>query len=797
MEALRLGCETYSSDINPVSILIQKCILEFPQKFGNKSTGNNIAAKQTDNDLLKDIKKWSDWVLDRAHEEIGKFYPQASNGTRPVGYVTARTVPCQNHKCGAEIPLMPNYWLARKPAKKVAAYPLIKGKAIKFLVVGDGHDPMPRGFDPDKGTISRATAVCIVCGSVIDPKTLKKIFWKKASWDKQIAVIMSKSGTPGKTYRPNNNSDLAVCKRAHEYLKTKRDVLLGDSVLDPIPDEVIYTPDGKEYKPGGIYWRDTPIMLYRLTRWKHIFNPRQMLSMITFAEKIQQAHKLMLDSGYVEEYAVVITTYLGIMLDRLADKTSNLVRYHVGRENIEGVFGRQALSMIWHYVEINPFTNGGWRNMQDWVLRVVEHSSSMERPATKIAQESALVLSYPGGYFDAVFTDPPYYDNILYSILSDFFYIWLKRSVGHLYPELFSTPLTPKSDEVVANFPLIVGRKKTSIKNTIASIKTKDDFEDALSQSFREIHRVLKNDGIAVIVYAHKSTDGWETLINSILESGLIITGAWPIRTEMKSRMIAKESAALGSSIYMVARKSRKEKHGFYRDVKKAMAAYVESRLETIWKQRMSGADFFISAMGASIQIFGKYEKVTDDSDEPVTTIRLLNDVRKIVTDFAINRVLDGGLGGEISQMTRFYVLWRCTYRYSKVQFEDALKLAQSVGIDLDHESFKGLIKKDKGLVKVLEPADRKVGDINSREMVDLLHKSALLWKCNKKNDMLRILHESGFGGSDVFYKVAQAVVDANPGSPESRLLDGFLSGRAAIMDSTLLGDPNQTRLLP
>ncbi len=793
---MRLGCETYSGDINPVSVLIQKCILEFPQKFGNRSTENNMAAKHADNGLLKDVKKWSDWVLDEALEEIGKFYPQADTA-KPAGYITARTVPCQNRECGAEIPLMPNYWLARKPHKKVAACPYAKGRTILFRIVGDGYDPMPGGFDPDKGTISKATAVCIACGSVIDPKTMKKIFWKKASWDKQIVVILSKTGTPGKTYRPSNSSDLAVCKEAHEYLKAKRDILYADYDLDPIPDEVIQTPDGAEYKQGGIYWQTTEIMLYGLTRWKHLFNPRQMLSMITFAEKIRQAHSLMLNSGYGEEYARVVVTYLGIMLDKLADRASNLARYDVMGEKIQSIFGRQSFAMIWHYVEINPFANSGWKSMQDWVLKVVEHSSNIEKPAAKIAQESALGLSYPDNYFDAVFTDPPYYDNIFYSTLSDFFYVWLKRSIGHLYPELFSTPLTPKSDEVVANFTLVLRKEKTEVKSAIPTIKTKDDFENGLSQSFKEIYRVLKNDGIAVIVYAHKSTDGWETLINSILESGLLITGAWPIRTEMKGRMIANDSAALASSIYMVARKSKKEEHGFYRDVKKDMAARVESKLETIWKQRMSGADFFISAMGASIQVFGRYEKVTDDSDEPVTTIRLLNDVRKIVTDYAINHVLRGGFGGEVSQITRFYVLWRYAYGHSRVQFGDALKLAQSVGLDLERESSKGLIKKDKAFVKVLEPNERKIEDIGSHEMIDVLHRSALLWKCNKKQNMLRILEESGFGGSDVFYKVAQALVEANPGSPESRLLSGFLSSRETIMDSTLLRDPNQTRLPP
>lgn len=794
LEALRLGCETYSSDINPVAILIQKCILEYPQKFSRTHKQNSLASNDEKNPLLDDIKKWSDWVFDRSLEEIGKFYAEKGDSVS-AGYITARTISCRNPKCGTEIPLMHSYRLVKKANKKIALFPHVDRKKIRFSIVGTGYDEMPADFDPDRGTISRATTVCIACGTVIDPKTLKDIFWRTESWEKQIAVVTSKDGIPGKKYRPAGESDLKLFRAAVKYLDVKKTHCQKNHGLDLIPDEIIPTPENKEHVQGGSYWGSTKTMLYKITKWRDLFNPRQTLAMIVFLEKIRMAHKLMLDEEYDGEYAKAVTTYLAIMLDRLADKNSNLVRYHLTGEKIEQTFARQALAMVWDYVELNPFANIGWRNMQDWVMRVVEHCSNLDESA-KILQESATSLSYDDNYFDAVFTDPPYYDNIHYSAISDFFYVWLKRSVGHLYPELFSTPLTPKSDEAVATLPLVCGIDKKLAKNSMKSIKTKKDFESILSKSFAEIYRVLKKDGIAVIVYAHKSTEGWETLINSILESGLVITGAWPINTEMKARMVAKETAALSSSIYMVARKIPKEEIGFYRDMKKDMSKHIAAKLHHLWEQGISGADFFISAIGVSIEIFGRYDKVVDDSGAQITTMRLLDDVRKTVTDFAISQVLHSNFGDKISQMTRFYVLWRWAYGSVKVPFDDALKMAQSVGVDIERQYNKGFIKKDKEFIRVLGPTERNMDELDSQELIDVLHRVVLLWKDNQRKVMLEELGKNDLGGSEVFYKVAQAISESNPGSDESKLLDGFLSGKAKIMDEMSRGsNQGQTRL--
>jgi len=391
----------------------------------------------------------------------------------------------------------------------------------------------------------------------------------------------------------------------------------------------------------------------------------------------------------------------------------------------------------------------------------------------KVIQSSATELPYPDNYFDVVFTDPPYYDNVPYSYLSDFFYVWLKRSIGDLYPELFMTPLTPKTKEIVA-----YSHKEGGFE------AGKRYFEEMLKKAFKEIARVLKPDGIATIVYTHKSTSGWETLINSLLESGLVPTASWPIDTEMKSRLRAKESAALASSIYFVCHKMGRKETGWLNEVREEIKNHIHRKLESLWEEGISGADYFIAAIGSSIEIFGRYKKIMDYEGNIVKADKLLEYVREIVTDYAVRQILHNGISAELSLLTRFYILWRWTYKEARVQFDDARKLAQSTGIDLEKEWNKGFIKKEKEFIRILGPRDRKIEELeNSEELIDVLHRVLLLWKMGWKEEMRIVLTETGYGERDVFYKVAQAISETLPiESREKKLLDGFLSGKDRLM---------------
>ena len=440
--------------------------------------------------------------------------------------------------------------------------------------------------------------------------------------------------------------------------------------------------------------------------------------------------------------------------------------------------------MLWDYAEVNPFggSSGSFETGWKYYLKVIEYCSRSSSTPADVTQSSATNLPHPDNCFDAVFTDPPYYDNVPYSYLSDFFYVWLKRTLSDVYPELFSTPLTPKRNEIVAYSD--VPAEFTDGAHY---------FETMLKKSFQEIYRVLKPNGIAIIVYAHKSTQGWETLINSLLDSGLIMTGAWPLDTEMKARLRAQDSATLASSIYIVARKMDRESTGFYNEVKAEITTHLNTKLHRLWEEGMGGADFFIAAIGSAIEVFGKYEKVMDLEGEIIRADRLLDDVREIATDYAVRQILHNGFAGEISDLTRFYVLWRWEYGEARVDFDEARKLAQSCGIDLAQEwAGKGFIVKEKAFIRVLGPQSRKMDDLEDPgELIDVLHHVLFLWEKSQRDEMLRVLAQSGFGDSEAFYRVAQAISETLPiESREKKLLDGFLAGRERVR-----GEMRQGRL--
>jgi len=366
---------------------------------------------------------------------------------------------------------------------------------------------MPEVFDPKNGTVARAVATCPVCGSVVDAKTTRRMFQEGKTGQRMVAVVLHHPKKRGKTYRVATEEDMRVFSEAEAWLDETRERLILEWGMDPVPDEVLPPI-------GTLGFR---IQRYNMNTWGDLFNPRQKLALITFAEKVRQAHAKMLEEGVEAEYAKAVASYLALGTDMTSAFTNTLARWENTSEAIKQLYSRQALPMLWDYAEVNPFggSSGSFETGWEYYFKVMKHCSQTSSTPATVTQSSATALPHPDNFFDAVFTDPPYYDNVPYSYLSDFFYVWLKRTVGHIHPELFSTPLTPKSNEIVAYSHGEGGFDEG-----------KQFFESMLKQSFQEIHRVLKPDGIATIVYAHKSTEGWETLINSLLDSGLIMTGA-------------------------------------------------------------------------------------------------------------------------------------------------------------------------------------------------------------------------------------------------------------------------------
>jgi putative DNA methylase len=797
LEALRLGCETYALDYNPVAVLILKAVLEFPQRFGRSDQVKtvplppvsqeqpqtdqrllDVEAKRTQSPLLQAVSAWGAWVLEEARKELEQFYPKDADGSIPVGYIWARTLPCQNPACGAEIPLMRQTWLAKKENRKIALklIPNRGARRVEVEILGANGEPID--FDPEEGTVSRAHVRCPLCGGTIDDKTTRRLFREGKSGQRLMAVVLHHPNRPGKTYRLPTERDLAAYRAAEAALVRARHRLAQDWGMDPVPDEPLPPLETLGFR----------VQRYGLTRWGDLFNPRQKLALITFAEKVRQAHAHLLAQGAEPEFAKAVATYLALGMSRMADYMCTLCLHDNVQERTVHVFGRQALPMTWDYSELNPTSDavGSWESM---MLRrippTLAHLTSI-RPANPqptsptVAQGSATALPWPDNFFDAVLTDPPYYDNVPYSDLSDFFYVWLKRTIGDLYPELFATPLTPKSEEMVAD-----ASKAGGMENAMRR------FEEMLTQAFREIHRVLKPDGIAVIVFAHKTTEAWETVINALLEAGLYLTASWPIHTEMQARLRAQESAALASSIYMVCRKRTTSEVGEYPTVRRQIEARVRQKLTQFWEEDIRGADFFMSAIGPAVEAFGKYARVEKLSGEPVTVTELLEYVRKVVAEFALERVLGSAQLGGVDAPTRFYLLYRWTYKHARVLFDEARKLAQSVGVELTTLwDSGGLVERQREYVRVPTPLERARSANFARRtkfetMIDALHYAVWLWDQNERKRLQDHLSVT-YGSSETFWQVAQAIAEVLPeGDKEKQLLQGLLYGRRSLRKDT------------
>jgi putative DNA methylase len=824
LEAMRLGCETYALDYNPVAVLLNRCVLEYPARFGAPDSAPSVPLPPRDDStpspLLEDaptrsplllaVQAWGDWVLQEARQRLQRFYPPDPDGSIPVGYIWARTVPCQNPTCGAEIPLMRQTWLAKKDKRQIALkiVPDHAHKRVEFEIVGQNGEPIP--FDPERGTVARANVECPLCGSVIDDKTTRRLFQEGKAGQRMVAVVLHHPQQAGKRYRLATERDMEAYRAAEQELWRVCARLREEWGMEPVPDEPLPPLETLGFR----------VQRYGLTRWGDLFNARQQLALVTFADLVRRAHAQMLAQGADPEFAKAVATYLALGVSRLADRNSVLCRLISQTEAVGFTFSRQALPMLWDYLEMHPVLHpSGWIAVAEDLLANIEHFTNGlgewigQNTKQQAVHGSATDLPWGDDFFDAVITDPPYYDSVPYADLSDFFYVWLKRTVGHLHPDLFATPLTPKSQEMVADASKVGGDMQ----------KARERFESMLLQSFREIHRVLKPDGIAVIVFAHKTTEAWETVLGALTEAGLRTTMAWPIHTEMQARLRAQESAALASSLYIVCRKRQGAATGYWSEVRLETRELVERRLQQFWDAGIGGADMFISAIGAGMEVFTRYARVEKVSGDPVSMGEFLQEVRQVVAKFALRRVLhEQAVASELDALTRFYLLYRWAYGRAEVPFDEARKLATSVGLELTQVWGAGeVIEQDKERVRVLAhyerawgvrlgakrgtrtpprtgseqlsleamliPSEAKEEAIAAwdalrargrQSLIEAIQLAAALWEANQISRLHEWLGE-GYADRPAFWLTAQAISEMLPdGDRERRVLQGLLAHR-------------------
>ena len=675
LEALRLGCETYAVDLNPVAHIIELCTLVYPQKYGKK--------------LADEVEKWGNWVIEKVRAEIGDLYPNIKVGESliqtneqlelglpqqsskpkqlglsyqqeltPVAYLWTRTVKCPNPACRADVPLVRQTWLCKKAKKYVAlkVIPNFQTMRVDFRVV-EAATEKELGFDPSLGS-SRGNSTCRHCGTTFKNDHVKTEGKAGRIGQQLMAIVCTTAGEQGKTY-------LSATDYQH-YIPDNKSILerlnqLCENTGLTIPNEPISIEDNRNF------W----VTEYGPTEFGMLFTPRQLLSLMTFVKWVRNAHNELLAQGYEDEFAKAIGTLIACAISSFANSFSVICRWIPQNQQMGSTFSRQALPMTWDSVEITPF-GGGSGNIIDYLSRLIDTIETVcnIKQSAKVSRHSCINLSFTENLLDAVITDPPYFDSIPYADLSDFFYVWLKRSIGHLYPEHFSAKLTPKKQEAIMEPTRHGGNKQ----------KASQAYQDMMHQAFLEANRVLKSDGVMVVVYAHKTTMGWSTLIDSLRRAGFIITEAWPLDTEGTGRLRAHDSAALASSIFLISRKRTTSAIGDYStDVQPQLKAIIQSRVKTLMEEGVSGADLVIACVGAGLRAYTQYDSVELPNGEELDATSFLGEVQKEVAETILQSVLNCDSKGvsQIDKATQYYILARYEYGEAIVEFDEANTLAK------------------------------------------------------------------------------------------------------------------------
>lgn len=705
LEALRLGCETYAVDLNPVAHIIELCTLVYPQQYGEK--------------LADEVEQWGRWVIERVREEIGDLYPPIKVGEvasetseqlglleppkqqqlklaqelTPVAYLWTRTVKCPNPACGAQVPLVRQTWLCKKKNKYVAlkVIPNHETKRVEFEVV-EVSSEKALGFDPASGS-TRGNSTCRHCGTTLDVKYIKKEGMAGKIHQQPMAIVCTTPGSQGKTY-------LAGSAYSH-YVPDEADI---KQRLEQLCEETeLTTPSEPLPEYGVLGFRVQP---YGLLKWEDLFTTRQLLALMTFVKWVRKAHEAMMEQGYEEGLAKAISTYLGILCDRLADRNSTICRWDNAYVKTSNTFSRQALPMVWDFSEANPLGNssGNCLGALGWITDFIRREDNITLYG-ELKRSSATSIPIDSEQLDAVITDPPYFDSVPYADLSDFFYVWLKRSVGHLYPEHFAGQLTPKKKEAIMEPSRHGGDKKQAARV----------YEDMMHQAFCEASRVLKPNGTMAVVYAHKTTEGWATLIDSLRRAGFTITEAWPLDTEMGARLRGQNSAALASSIFLVARKRTTSEIGDYAmDVRPQLSDIVRERVATLMAEGVSGADLVIACIGAGLRAYTQYERVELPNGEELAANSFLDEVQKEVVEAVLTSVLQCDRRGvsAVDKATQFYIMGRYEYGEAVVEFDEANTLAKGIGVELDGpggltDGKHALVKKTTNKVQLRDYQDR------------------------------------------------------------------------------------------
>jgi adenine-specific DNA methylase len=752
LEAVRLGCDTTAVDLNPVAYLIEKCVLEYPQRFGQPD-------KRGENALAADFAKWADWIRKRVEPKLTKVFSANNKDQPPAVYFWARTMTCPNPSCKAEIPLLSSFWLANSSRNK--AWVDVSGQPGRIrLYIREGEPPDTASLAD--GTVKASSVTCPGCTASKAAKDVRD-YAKKTGFGRMLyAVLDIKDGI--RTYRA----------------PTEAEIEAADNLATALLDDLQETPDGTSALPDEAItksqYRRYGSLVYGIDTFRGLFNDRQLYVLGSLCEAVRAAYDQMLTEGMDPDRATAVATYLGLCVDRIADYNSSFCGWHITGEFVRNTFARQAIAMVWDHTEIDPFQNvsGSWAGAVRWIELAIRNCSAAADNPARVQRGDAQNLPFPDGSFDAVIVDPPYYDAIQYGDLSDFFYVWLKRSVGHLYPGVLGTPLTPKQQEIIES------RADPRSPEYISH----EEFERRLQRALGEMARVVKRGGMVTIVFAHTDVEAWERLLRALRLASLVVTTSWPMRSEMLNRSTAALSAVLGSSVVLVCRPQAAQGEGFYDDVVRELEQRIAERLDAFEEMGLAGADYFISAIGPAFEVFARYSRIVKLSGEEVDVSDLMVLARQAVARHAMRRLLGAESLAALDPESLFYLTWRWAYLTASIPADEAYKLERAFDVDLGHLCGpRGFARQSGSSFTLIGPQERKGIKLSaSPSLIDVLHLACQLWDAGRRRELEGVLGATGMGAEPGFWSMARTVAEVLPdGDRERTMLLGLTGNRDAL----------------
>lgn len=669
LEAQRLGLEAYASDLNPVAVMINKAMIEIPPKFANQPPVNPEARQMMHkkwpgtSGLAEDVRYYGEWLKQEAFKRIGYLYPKVKdkNGQEHtvIAWIWARTVQCPNPACGCEMPLANSFALSKRRGKEVYIQPIFEDNKFNYKITSEKK----KIIEPK---IGRGKFRCIACNSPVDLGYIRDEFKAKRMKCQMLAIVAEGKG--GRLYFPPNIEHIRIAnvKKPNKY---PNGLLSGKSKVN--------------------------VGTYGIKEFSELFTNRQLHALVTLSELISVTKEEIIKDGGSMEYALAVCTYLSFVIDKQVDFSSTITTWINASQSIRNTFARQAIPMTWDYAETNIFSNssGSFSNMLDLIVKSIKNLPYQGKSG-KVIQANAREDN--GLRKVMVSTDPPYYDNISYADLSDYFYIWLRLSLKEYYPDIFQTLLVPKAEELVATEYRFDGDRR----------KAMDFFEEGMSEVFKLINTYVVDDVPTTVYYAYKENEkyghnnastGWETMLSAIIKSGFCITGTWPIRTERYGRMLDVGKNALASSIVLVCRKrSPNAPLCTRRDFINSLKRELKPALEKLQASNIAPVDLAQSAIGPGMAVYSRYSKVLEADGTPMSVRSALQ---------IINQELDlyfSEQDGVLDSDSRFCVDLYTQYAFNDVQFGEADVLARAKNTSVERLAEQGIVYAEKGIVRLL-----------------------------------------------------------------------------------------------